>query len=341
MPNYPPIHWLKCENGLWEERRNLPEASLLVDTLKDILAKNEADGLSKSIGIITFNDTQKVAILDEIDRKRKIDSKFDELYNMAENPLSKNLDDKPFVKNIENVQGDERDIIIFSVGYARDPDGNLRVNFGSLNRQGGENRLNVAVTRARQEIILISSVDPEELKVDTAKNMGPKRLKDYLEYAKYVSECRNEEVKNVLENLNEGFLRNEYTETRTTADTLIFESTLEELICDSLTAQGYKVVTQVGYSGYRIDLAVVHPDDPSRYILGIECDGAMFHSARSTRERDVTRQEFLENRGWIIERIWSTNWWKDPSERDRENKTENRRIKVTTYRKDIEGVDRC
>src|SRR4030095_1977998 len=95
-------------------------------------------------------------------------------------------------------------------------------------------------------------------------------------------------------------------------NTLILESTFEEIVYDRLLTLGYQIVTQVGYSGYRIDLAIVHPDDPSKYILGIECDGAMFHSARSTRERDVMRQEFLQSRGWIIERIWSTNWWRNP-----------------------------
>ena len=216
------------------------------------------------------------AILDEIDRRRKSDTKFDELYSIAENPISKNLDDKPFVKNIENVQGDERDIIIFSVGYARDAEGKLRILFGTLNREGGENRLNVAVTRARQEIIVICSVEPDELKTDATKNAGPKRLKDYLQYAKFISERRNDEVKNILANLNEGFLRNEYDNPEKNRNALIFESTLEELIYDRLCGLGYEVSTQVGYSGYRIDLAIVHPDEPSRYILGIECDGVCF-----------------------------------------------------------------
>jgi superfamily I DNA and/or RNA helicase len=106
------------------------------------------------------------------------------------------------------VQGDERDIIIFSVGYARDIEGKLRIRFGTLNQEGGENRLNVAISRVRQEIIVISSIEPDELKTDTAKNNGPKRFKDYLRYAKLTSERRNEDVKNILENLNPGFTRN-------------------------------------------------------------------------------------------------------------------------------------
>jgi Superfamily I DNA and RNA helicases and helicase subunits len=310
-PDAPPIRWIKCENGLWADRQNIPESSVVIDVIKDILKSNEDSGIFRSIGVITFNETQKTIILDEIDRRRNKDLELDKLIGSAENPVTNNLDDKLFVKNIENVQGDERDIIIFSVGYARDSDGNLRIMFGSLNKEGGENRLNVAITRARQEIIVVCSIEPDELKTDIAKNNGPKRLKDYLQYAKFTSESKIDDIKNVLTNLNEGFLREEHVG-NVSSKTLLFESSFEELIYDRLKRLDYQVDSQIGYSGYRIDLAVVHPDDPSRYIMGIECDGAMFHSAKSTRERDVLRQEFLENRGWVIERIWSTNWWRNP-----------------------------
>jgi superfamily I DNA and/or RNA helicase/very-short-patch-repair endonuclease len=310
-PKLPPIHWVKCENGLWANRENLREAYAVVNVIENLLIQDEDEDF-RSIGVITFNDTQRTAILDEIDRRRKSDPTFDELYTAAENPQSKNLDDIPFVKNIENVQGDERDIIIFSVGYAKDVEGKLRLRFGTLNQEGGENRLNVAISRARQEIIVVSSIEPDELRTDTAKNNGPRRFKDYLRYAKFISEGRNDDVKNILENLNPGFTRNVNLSGKSGDNTVIFESTFEEIVYDRLLNLGYEVVTQVGYSGYRIDLAIVHPDEPSKYILGIECDGAMFHSARSTRERDVMRQEFLQSRGWIIERIWSTNWWRNP-----------------------------
>ena len=310
-PELPPIHWVKCESGLWANRENLREAYAVVNVIENLLIQDEDEDF-RSIGVITFNDTQRTAIMDEIDRRRKADPTFDELYTAAENPQSKNLDDIPFVKNIENVQGDERDIIIFSVGYAKDVEGKLRLRFGTLNQEGGENRLNVAISRARREIIVVSSIEPDDLKTDTAKNNGPRRFKDYLRYAKFISEGRNDDVKNVLENLNPGFTRNISSSGKSGDNTLIFESTFEEIIYDRLLTLGYEIVSQVGYSGYRIDLAVVHPDDPTKYILGIESDGAMFHSARSTRERDVMRQEFLQSRGWNIERIWSTNWWRNP-----------------------------
>jgi very-short-patch-repair endonuclease len=310
-PNVPPMRWINCEKGLWENRQNLPEAVLVVTEIKKILLGNEVEGMSKSIGVITFNESQQMSILDEIDRRRQEDAEFDQLYTAAENPESNRLDDKPFVKNIENVQGDERDIIIFSVGYARDAEGHLRIRFGTLNQEGGENRLNVAITRARKEIVVVCSIEPDELRTDSAKNNGPKRLKDYLRYAKFISECRREGAENILLSLNDGFVRGGGANGEI-HNALLFESPFEEIVYERLRSMGYAIDTQVGYSGYRIDLAVVHPDEPSKYILAIECDGATFHSAKSTRERDVMRQEFLESRGWAVERIWSRNWWKNP-----------------------------
>lgn len=306
VPADPPIRWIQCRNGVWVDRSNLPEAELVIDEVKRILTNNRKKGKPQSIGIITFNESQQMAILDEIDRRRKQDPEFNKLYGESENPESNLLDDRPFVKNIENVQGDERDIIIFSVGYARDPDGNLRIRFGSLNQEGGENRLNVAVTRARKEIVVVCSIDPDELRTDVAKNNGPKRLKDYLRYAKAISENNRQGASVILASLNNGFKR------ENSASGALFESSFEEMVHRSLTQLGYTVDTQIGYSGYKIDLAVVHPDESSRYIIAIECDGATFHSAKSTRERDVMRQEFLESRGWVVERIWSRNWWRNP-----------------------------
>jgi very-short-patch-repair endonuclease len=187
-----------------------------------------------------------------------------------------------------------------------------------LNQEGGENRLNVAITRARQEIAIICSIEPDELKTDNAKNNGPKRLKDYLQYAKFISERRREGAENILLTLNDRFARDQKTNTMVrgdvTASTLFLESPFEKIVYERLRSLGYSVDTQVGYSGYKIDLAVVHPDNLSRYILAIECDGETFHSTKSTRERDVMRQEFLESRGWVVERSWSRNWWRNPDQ---------------------------
>jgi very-short-patch-repair endonuclease len=192
------------------------------------------------------------------------------------------------------------------------------MHFGTLNQEGGENRLNVTITRARQEIAIICSIEPDELKTDNAKNNGPKRLKDYLQYAKFISERRREGAENILLTLNDRFARDQKTNTMVrgdvTASTLFLESPFEKIVYERLRSLGYSVDTQVGYSGYKIDLAVVHPDNLSRYILAIECDGETFHSTKSTRERDVMRQEFLESRGWVVERSWSRNWWRNPDQ---------------------------
>ena len=181
------------------------------------------------------------------------------------------------------------------------------MNFGALNQVGGENRLNVAVTRARKEIIIVCSFDPNKIKVDE-KNTGSRRLRDYLVYAKAINESNNEEASKILTSLDQ-----DLAEYKNDDDALpVKEVPLENIIQSKLQERGYTVHNRVGNSDYTLYLAVVHPDIPSKYILGIECDGQSFLSAASTRERDITRQEFLENRGWRLERIWSRNWWRAP-----------------------------
>jgi very-short-patch-repair endonuclease len=227
------------------------------------------------------------------------------LVEAAKNPASGDMEDSLFVKNIENVQGDQRDIIVFSIGYGPDSTGRVRANFGALNREGGDNRLNVAVSRSKERIIVISSVDPADLSVANAKNRGPRLLKNYLEYARAVS-ARDEELR--------GSVLREVNPARDVSGPrkIRFDSPFEEEVMNALQRQQLTVRTQVGVSGFRIDLAVVDPDDPTRYLLGIECDGAAYHSAPSARERDIYRQRFLESRGWHIHRIWSRNWWRNP-----------------------------
>ena len=239
-----------------------------------------------------------------IDRRAEEDSKFSVLYEEAQKQAP---DRRVFVKNIENVQGDERDVIIFSVGYARNEEGKIRLQFGSLSRQGGENRLNVAVTRAKRKIVVVASIEPHELDVANTAHKGPKLLRHYLEYARAVSDMDRNRVEAVIRRINEYH----HLGRQERADR--FDSPFEQQVCDALRRLGYKVDTQVGVSSYRIDLAVLHPKDPERYILGIECDGAMYHSSRDARERDVYRQEFLESKGWTILRIWSRNWWRNPA----------------------------
>ena len=280
--------------------RNEVEAIEVVNVLKDILINQPG----KTVGIITFNSKQQTKVQDQMDKALKKDLEFNTVYNQM---MIKDLDERVFVKNIENVQGDERDIILFSIGYAKNEEGKVYNRFGMLNQKGGENRLNVAITRAKEGIIVVSSIEPEELNVATTSQMGPKLLKSYLKYVRAVSNAGVDQIKAVVQEINEN------VDTHVQDKELHFDSPFEEQVYSQLRNLGYEVTTQVGMSGYRIDLAVIHPQDSSRYILGIECDGAMYHSSANAKERDVYRQKYLESRGWTIERIWSRNWWKNPS----------------------------
>lgn len=295
--NPPAIKWKKVE-GRWMNQSNEMEAIEVVNTLKDILIHQ----FGKTVGIITFNAKQQSKIQDLIDKRIGEDEEFSAVYNQMQ---QRDLDERVFIKNIENVQGDERDIILFSIGYAKNAEGKIYNRFGMLNQKGGENRLNVAVTRAKEGITVVSSIEPEELNVTNTAQMGPKLLKAYLKYVKAVSNSQLDQIKGVIEEINQN------VNTHVQVKDLHFDSPFEEQVYNQFKNLGYEVTTQVGMSGYRIDLAIVHPSDPSRYILGVECDGAMYHSSANAKERDVYRQKYLESRGWTIERIWSRNWWKN------------------------------
>lgn len=196
------------------------------------------------------------------------------------------------MKNLENVQGDERDTIIFSIGYAKDPNGVMYMNFGPLSRNGGYRRLNVAITRAKYNIKLVGSIRPTDIRLESTHSEGVKMLRSYIEFAIQGQKALDAEV--------------------SVSNVVNVESPFEESVYDFLIENGYDVVTQVGCSGYRIDMAVKHPTLSGRFILGIECDGATYHSSRTARERDRLRQTILEDIGWKIYRIWSTDWIKDP-----------------------------
>jgi superfamily I DNA and/or RNA helicase/very-short-patch-repair endonuclease len=297
--NPPAIKWKKV-NGRWINQSNEVEAIEVVSILKDILINQPG----KTVGIITFNSKQQTKIQDQIDKLVCEDEVFSTVYNQM---LTRDLDERVFVKNIENVQGDERDIILFSIAYAKNEEGKVYNRFGMLNQKGGENRLNVAVTRAKEGITVVSSIEPEELNVANTSQMGPKLLKAYLKYVRAVSQSQVDQINAVVQEVNEN------VNTHVQVKELHFDSPFEEQVYHQLRNLGYEITTQVGMSGYRIDMAIVHPHDSSRYILGIECDGAMYHSTTNAKERDVYRQRFLESRGWTIERIWSRNWWRNSS----------------------------
>lgn len=290
-------------NGQWLNSQNRQEAETIVETVVGIL---KADQTSPTIGIITFNSPQADLINDMFDERAAKDLEAQVLIERAKQRKNGEENVGLFIKNIENVQGDERDIILFSVAYAKDQDGKMVSQFGPLGQEAGENRLNVAITRARSKVYVVCSFDPTEwTRVETYKSRGVRLLKRYLEYAKAVSEGNKEHMINILNGLLDG------TSVQHELDNhIVYDSVFEQQVREALTKQGLEVHTQIGFSGYKIDLGVIHPDQPDKYILGIECDGAMYHSSKVARERDLYRQRFLEKNGWKIHRIWSRNWWK-------------------------------
>lgn len=298
----PPIEVIKLNDGIWEGNINIPEVERVYELVKELLINREN---RESIGIVTFNSKQQEKIKEYLDDICSEDFEFRALYEEEKIRYDDNEDQSLFVKNIENVQGDERDIIIFSTAYAVDSKlGRVPSRFGSLSQGGGENRLNVAISRAKKKVYVVTSIEPEDLSVETTKNNGPKLLKKYLQYCRAISNNDLDQGEKILNTLchSPSEVEGEIIDH--------FDSPFEEEVCEKLREKGYTVHTQIGDSGYKIDLGV-YDAKTSNYILGIECDGATYHSAPSARERDIFRQKFLEIKGWNIHRIWSRNWWQN------------------------------
>lgn len=271
------------ENGCYERgaRINQNEAKAVVAECVNRLKSTNPNVRNKSIGIVTFNSDQQKLIEDLLDKERENNPDIEFAFD-SNNP------DSVFVKNLETVQGDERDIILFSVTYGPDNTGKLSMNFGPLNRNGGERRLNVAFTRAKHEMVIFSTLQADQIDLNRTNARGVEDLKGFLQYAKIgkaaLGTCATRSLGGA-------------------------ESPFESEVAEQLKQKGWTVHTQIGASSYRIDLAIVHPDKPGAYLAGIECDGATYHSSATARDRDKLRQSVLENLGWNIIRIWSTDWW--------------------------------
>ena len=295
-PEKPPIEVHLVDNAVWQGRSNRKEAERVVALIKEFFENRKNN---ETIGVIAFNASQRDMIYDVIDEESLKDHEFG-LQVRAEMSRKDNGEDTGlFIKNIESVQGDERDMIIFSIGYAKNASGRLMHNFGWLNQKGGENRLNVAISRAKQKVHIVTSFRPSELSLDDAKNDGPRILKSYLEYAFAVSNNDKEDAERILQSFGETY----------GIAPAAFETEYAQKVANALREKGYDIDTQVGIGGYRIDIAVRKND---KYVLGIECDGKLYSTAASARERDYHRQKYLESRGWRIKRIWSMDWWRDP-----------------------------
>ena len=279
------VSFVHCPNGVFDRGRtatNVIEARRVVEVVAEQLKGNPAN----SLGIVAFSVAQQQAIEDEWSKRLRAEP---ELESLAGSGRLHGM----FIKNLETVQGDERDVIVFSIGYGRDESGRVLMNFGPLNRQGGWRRLNVAITRARRKIIVVSSIRADDLPAGSGVSVsGPPRggdlLRAYLEYAEH-----GKLPDRPLAGASRGPA----------------ESPFELEVAQAIRGLGWDVVTQVGTSGYRIDIGVISRTDPSRFVLGVECDGMMYHSAKTARDRDRLRQGVLEGLGWRISRIWSQDWF--------------------------------
>jgi primosomal replication protein N'' len=291
--------------GLYANRTNSQEAGKVVQLLKDFWAR---EGPSPTIGVVTFNQPQRELIEDLIESECQRDEAFEARYAQERARKEDNQDVGFFVKNLENVQGDERDVMIFSTTFGRDSSGRFFRRFGPVGAKGGERRLNVAVTRAKRKVILVGSMPIEEISDALQAGNTPGTgitpagyLQLYLAYAQAVSAGNRDKRDKILD-----LLKRQSALPQPGGEP---ESPFEEEVSHSLQKLGYQVHSQIGESGFRIDLAVLHPDPSRGFVLGIECDGASYHSDRSARIRDVWREKILRKRGWRLHRIWSTAWW--------------------------------
>lgn len=265
-------------DGVYEGKGlNMAEARRVADAV----VRHAKTCPEMSLGVGTFNLRQQLAIQDELEVRRRQDPSLEPFF-------ARGKQEPFFVKNLENIQGDERDAILLSVTYAKDSNGVLRYNFGPLNGENGWRRLNVLTTRARKSMRVFSSMKGDEINPVHATSQGPQLLRDFLLYAEH------------------GRLNS--TVVSRAAET---ESPFEREVFTELTARGLKLQPQVGVAGYRIDFGVLDDEVAGRYLCGIECDGAAYHSSEAARDRDRLRQQVLEARGWTIHRLWSTDWFKD------------------------------
>ena len=231
-----------------------------------------------SLGVAAFSVKQRDAIIDELELLRRANPQIESFF-------STNTTEPFFVKNLENVQGDERDVIFISVGYGKDASGYMSMRFGPLGAEGGERRLNVLISRAKKRCHVFTSITSDDIVLERAKGLGVAALKTFLHYAQT------------------GIL------TIATNTGREEDSPFEGSVRKAVESLGYKVDPQVGQAGFFIDLGVRDRNQEGRYLLGIECDGATYHSSRSARDRDRLRQAVLEDHGWIIHRVWSTDWF--------------------------------
>ena len=273
-------------NGYYDKgksRQNRAEAQAVVDEIARRLRSEELR--KKSIGVVTFSIVQQALIEDLLSDLFIFYPELETLALECDEPL--------FIKNLENVQGDERDVILFSVGYGPDAEGRVSMNFGPLNRAGGERRLNVAVSRARYEMIIYSTLRSDMIDLNRTSSIGVAGLKRFLEYAEKGTRST---ISSVPRQLSEA------------------TASIETIIADRLRSLGYTVHTDIGCSGYKIDIGIVDTENTSNYQLGIICDGKNYKRTKTARDREIVQNNVLKALGWDIYRIWTMDWWEKPDE---------------------------
>lgn len=276
-------------DGIFERNKgrcNRKEAEAIVN---EVIRRYRSEELKKySVGIVTFNVNQQKIIEDMLAEAFRADQELDAWANTGDYPL--------FVKNLENVQGDERDIILFSIGYGPDADGHISMNFGPINQDGGWKRLNVAFSRSRVAMTIFSSLHPEQIDLRRTSSEGVAALRDFLLFAE------GRQPAAIVGKAHKG---ND-------------QGGIIGSIRKFIEANGYQVETMIGQSDFHVDMAVVDPGDPSKYLLGILLDGDTYRNTTYTRDREVAQESVLKNLGWKLHRIWTIDWWDSRSkEQDR------------------------
>lgn len=283
-PLQDPVRFHYVAEGVFHQRKNQPEAEAVVKRLIELFKAAQAQDEPLSVGIIAMGLGQQDCIRDAIQTMQLEDPSLERFFDEdgEHEPL--------FIKNLENVQGDERDIILLSVGYGKNPDGKFFQRFGPINQQVGHRRLNVAFTRARRQVEIFASFHYHEMKIRPTSSAGVRFLRDYLRFAETGH----------LDSSAQG------------QQALLPLSPIAETLTQRLLEAGHTVHNQLGASRYRLELAVVDPRDPRHYVLGIESDGPMYQLAQTARDRDRLRSQVLQHGGWELSRIWSRDWWQNP-----------------------------
>lgn len=264
-------------NGIYDRgglRNNIVEAEKVTDLVLDHFHNYP----QKTLGVVTFSIAQMEAIQEALDRRLKEKPDYEPFFK-------EDRMEGFFIKNLENVQGDERDVIFFSVGYGYDQQKQMTLNFGPLNKPGGERRLNVAVTRAREKVLLITSIKATDIDPEN-KALGVQTLRYYLDYAEHGPETLD------MVEAKEGE----------------FESALDEDVAAEIKKIGYQIIPEVGCSSHKIDFGIIDPGSPGCFLLGVECDGTTYKTSNSARDRDRLREQVLNQLGWRIYHIWAPSW---------------------------------